>query len=36
MAAVHRVARTLADLDGQADVSPAQILLAAGMREEVL
>jgi len=36
MAAVHRVARTLADLDGQRDVSPAHVLLAAGMREDVL
>jgi magnesium chelatase family protein len=36
MAGVHRVARTLADLDGRADVAPDHILLAAGMREEVL
>ena len=36
MAAVHRVARTLADLDGVADVTAEHILLAAGMREEVL
>ncbi len=36
MAAVHRVARTLADLDGQSDLTPAHILLASGMREEVL
>lgn len=36
MAGVHRVARTLADLDGSADVTAEHILLAAGMREEVL
>lgn len=36
MAGVHRVARTLADLDGRADVAPEHIVLAAGMREEVL
>jgi magnesium chelatase family protein len=35
-AAVHRVARTLADLDGQADSTPEHILLAAALREEVL
>jgi magnesium chelatase family protein len=35
-AAVHRVARTLADLDGQADITPEHILLAAALREEVL
>ena len=36
MAAVHRVARTLADLDGQAGIEPQHIVLAAGLREEVL
>jgi magnesium chelatase family protein len=36
MAGVHRVARTLADLDGRADITPEHILLAAAMREEVL
>jgi magnesium chelatase family protein len=36
MAAVHRVARTLADLDGAPGVTPAHVLVAAGMREEVL
>jgi magnesium chelatase family protein len=36
MAAVHRVARTVADLDGHAEITPADILLAAGLREEVL
>ena len=36
MAGVHRVARTLADLDGCADVAPQHIVLAAGLREEVL
>ena len=36
MAGVHRVARTLADLDGAAAVAPEHVLLAAGMREEVL
>jgi magnesium chelatase family protein len=35
-AAVHRVARTLADLDGKADITPEHILLAAALREEVL
>jgi magnesium chelatase family protein len=35
-AAVHRVARTLADLDGQVDIAPEHILVAAGLREEVL
>lgn len=35
-AAVHRVARTLADLDGHTDITPEHILLAAGLREEVL
>jgi magnesium chelatase family protein len=36
MAGVHRVARTLADLDGCADVAPQHIVLAAGLRDEVL
>lgn len=36
MAGVHRVARTLADLDGCADVASHHIVLAAGLREEVL
>jgi magnesium chelatase family protein len=36
MAAVHRVARTLADLDGRAAITPEHVLLAAGLREEVL
>lgn len=36
MAGVHRVARTLADLDGCADVAAQHIVLAAGLREEVL
>ena len=36
MACVHRVARTLADLDGCADVRPDHVFLAAAMREEVL
>jgi len=36
MAGVHRVARTLADLDGEAAVAPEHVLLAAGMREDVL
>ena len=36
MAGVHRVARTLADLDGRAHIAPEHILLAAAMREDVL
>jgi magnesium chelatase family protein len=36
MAAVHRVARTLADLDDEGAVRPEHVLLAAGLREEVL
>src|SRR5439155_21472059 len=36
MAGVHRVARTLADLDGRQEITPDHILLAAAMREEVL
>jgi magnesium chelatase family protein len=36
MAGTQRVARTLADLDGAAEVGPAHVLLAAGMREEIL
>jgi predicted ATPase with chaperone activity len=30
------VARTLADLDGMEDVTSAHVLLAAGLREDVL
>lgn len=36
MAGTQRVARTLADLDGAENVGPAHVLMAAGMREEVL
>lgn len=36
MAGTQRVARTLADLDGDDQVGSAHVLLAAGMREEVL
>ena len=36
MAAIHRVARTLADLEGRDDVTAGDVLVAAGMREEVL
>ncbi|MDQ3946542.1 MAG: ATP-binding protein, partial [Actinomycetota bacterium] len=36
LAGVRRVARTLADLDGMADVTSGHVLLAAGMREDVL
>ena len=36
MAGVHRVARTLADLDGCADIGAQHIVLAAGLREEVM
>ncbi|MGH8998455.1 MAG: ATP-binding protein, partial [Acidimicrobiia bacterium] len=36
MAGTLRVARTLADLDGDADVGQPHVLLAAGMREDVL
>ena len=36
MACVHRVARTLADLDGRAEIAPDHVFLAAAMREEVL
>jgi magnesium chelatase family protein len=36
MAGVHRVARTLADLEGCADIAPQHIVLAAELREDVL
>lgn len=36
MAGVHRVARTLADLDGRVDIGPEHIVLAADLREDVL
>ena len=36
LAGVRRVARTLADLDGQGGITPEHILVAAGMREDVL
>ena len=36
LAGVRRVARTLADLDGLPDVTTAHVLVAAGMREDVL
>ncbi|HYH50173.1 MAG TPA: YifB family Mg chelatase-like AAA ATPase [Acidimicrobiia bacterium] len=36
MAGAHRVARTLADLDGRGEIAPEHILLAAGLREDVL
>jgi magnesium chelatase family protein len=36
LAGVRRVARTLADLDGMDKVSAAHVLVAAGMREDVL
>jgi magnesium chelatase family protein len=36
MASVHRVARTLADLDGRAVVGVEHVLLAAELREDVL
>jgi predicted ATPase with chaperone activity len=36
MAGVHRVGRTLADLDGCAEVAPQHIVLAAALREEIL
>lgn len=36
LAGVRRVARTLADLDGMDAVSSAHVLVAAGMREDVL
>ncbi|MGH8976304.1 MAG: hypothetical protein ACRD0C_24205, partial [Acidimicrobiia bacterium] len=36
LAGVRRVARTLADLDGGAEVTPAHVLVAAGLREDVL
>lgn len=36
LAGVRRVARTLADLDGTDEVTSAHVLLAAGMREDVL
>ena len=36
MACARRVARTLADLDGRAEIAPDHVLLAAAMREELL
>ena len=36
VAGARRVARTLADLEGSPGVSPAHVLLAAGLREDVL
>ncbi len=36
LAGVRRVARTLADLDGAEEVAPAHVLVAAGLREDVL
>lgn len=36
LACTHRVARTLADLDGMERISPEHVLLAAGLREDVL
>jgi magnesium chelatase family protein len=36
MASVHRLARTLADLDSASEVTPAHVLIAAGLREEIL
>jgi magnesium chelatase family protein len=36
LACTHRVARTLADLAGTEMIAPEHILLAAGLREDVL
>lgn len=36
LAAIHRIARTVADLEGAEVVGPPHLLVAAGLREEVL